>query len=46
VGQNKENVLSISLVLEQCGNQILVASTGLLHEFFIADNTMFNGAND
>jgi len=32
--------------IEQCGNRILVASTGLLHEFFMTDNTMFNGAND
>jgi len=32
--------------IEQCGNRILVTSSGLLHEFFMADNTMFNGAND
>ena len=32
--------------IEQCGNRILVTSSGLLHEFFTTDNTMFNGAND
>ena len=32
--------------IEQCGNRILIASNGVLHEVFQADNTMFNGVND
>ena len=32
--------------IEQCGNRILIASDGVLHEVFEADNTMFNGIND
>lgn len=32
--------------IEQCGNRILIASEGLLHEVFDADNTLFNGVND
>jgi hypothetical protein len=32
--------------IEQCGNRILIASGGVLHEVFEADNTMFNGVND
>ncbi|MEL7119599.1 MAG: T9SS type A sorting domain-containing protein [Bacteroidota bacterium] len=32
--------------IEQCGNRILIASDGVLHEVFEADNTMFNGVND
>lgn len=40
------NTAGYSERIEQCGNRILVASSGLLHEFFMTDNTMFNGAND
>jgi len=32
--------------IEQCGNRILIASGGVLHEVFDADTTMFNGVND
>lgn len=32
--------------IEQCGNRILIASDGVLHEVFVADSTMFNGVND
>ncbi len=32
--------------IEQCGNRILIASGGVLHEVFAADSTMFNGVND
>ena len=32
--------------IEQCGNRILIASGGVLHEVFQADNTLFNGVND
>lgn len=32
--------------IEQCGNRILIASNGVLHEVFAADRSMFNGAND
>ncbi len=32
--------------IEQCGNRILIASGGVLHEVFAADNTLFNGVND
>ena len=32
--------------IEQCGNRILIASNGVLHEVFAANNTMFNGVND
>jgi hypothetical protein len=32
--------------IEQCGNRILIASNGVLHEVFQADNSMFNGVND
>ena len=32
--------------IEQCGNRILIASDGVLHEVFEADGTMFNGVND
>ena len=32
--------------IEQCGSRILIASDGVLHEVFEADNTMFNGVND
>ena len=32
--------------IEQCGNRILIASNGVLHEVFEADSTMFNGVND
>jgi len=32
--------------IEQCGNRILIASGGVLHEVFAADGTMFNGVND
>ena len=32
--------------IEQCGNRILIASGGVLHEVFEADNTLFNGVND
>ncbi len=32
--------------IEQCGNRILIASGGVLHEVFEADSTMFNGIND
>ncbi len=32
--------------IEQCGNRILIASNGVLHEVFAADSTMFNGIND
>ncbi len=32
--------------IEQCGNRILIASSGVLHEVFQADSTLFNGVND
>lgn len=32
--------------IEQCGNRILVASNGVLHEVFQADSTLFNGVNE
>ena len=32
--------------IEQCGNRILIVSTGALHEVFLDDDSMYNGVND
>ncbi len=32
--------------IEQCGNRMLIASGGVLHEVFEADGSLFNGVND
>jgi hypothetical protein len=32
--------------IEQCGDRILIVSSSVLHEVFIADESMFNGVND
>ncbi len=32
--------------IEQCGNRVLIISNQVLHEFFMTDDTAFNGVND
>ncbi len=32
--------------IEQCGDRVLIISHGILHEFFLTDDSMYHGVND